>query len=73
MFGEDMYLWYTLFYFASFISAEVFTDFALDPMKAAKVGFQKWEDANILEDAVSKRAEKWVRWFPMNEIDKHGP
>lgn len=56
-----MYFCCTPFYFASFVSVEVFTDFALAPMEAAKVGFQtKQGYANVLRDAASKR-HKGVR------------
>lgn len=69
-----MYLRCTLFYFASSFSAEVFTDFALPPVEAAKVGFQtKWGNADVLRDAASKKNKEGIRWFLMNEIDKYGP
>lgn len=57
-----MYFCCTPFYFASFVSVEAFTAFALAPVEAAKVGFQtKQGYANVLRDAASKSHKEGVR------------
>lgn len=71
MFKEYMYVCCTPFYFASSVSAKVFTDFSLAPLEAAKVRYQtKQGYANVLRDAASKRHKAGVRWFLMSDTDK---